>query len=766
MTLQKISVSADYCFGDNPIQFSNLAKVNFVYAPNGSGKTTISNALAQQPSDVKNRLKWPIAQTDLLIRVFNEAYRTSMLTEHVDGIFTIGEESSQANGEIAALEEGRKVRRQERDHWIREIGSEESGIDEKGLKPEILKEKIIAKNSVFDLHRTVPEELRATVFKGFRNDKEKFFIEACKRHESSLEIPADLDWVRLEERRSALSGDLSERSILPVHTLNTMLQIDEVDMLRRDESFGVEGDFASFIQHLGIADWVNEGREHITDESDCCPFCQQVLPKGFISKLSGFFAGGYDEALENARHLSSKVASRIKLVNEYLTDLENAIQRDELIEAETFSDAVKALKVGMELVESQVAEKLRHPASPVEVESVDLLLTKLNEIVVAENTLINKHNRLVQNASSELLNLVDQGWALFLKIAGVSNVLRRYIAQRDRKQARIDELSEKINVSDQDESKDIEAIGSLKNSISNTTAVADRINQLLRALGFTRFSLSPAGGVAGGYRILRSDGSLAVESLSEGERSFLCFAYYLESLSGSLVRGNAAESVIAVIDDPISSLDSDTLFIVAAYIRDLAKKVIEGDSNVVQLIVLTHNTQFHHEAAYTVNDAKGGDRCHYRMHKGFDGPTTLRNDGSRSMIRGSYDMLWQAIVDIACDENESSTSQVGVFNIARRIVEGYFKTVGLPREIERDKALSVLEERLISMFHIWASSGSHTIVDGFAQSHDVGGTRRFLQLLQFFFDQQGHSAHFDMMIRASGGSELLEENSIFGGSLV
>jgi len=766
MTLQKISVSADYCFGDNPIQFSELAKVNFVYAPNGSGKTTISNALARQPTDAKERLEWPIAETDILIRVFNESYRTSMLTEHVDGIFTIGEESNQANEKIAALEKRRKERRQERDQWIREIGSEEAGIDSNGLKPAILKEKNLAKNSIFELHRTVPEALRATIFRGFRNDKEKFFIETCRRQSTPMEISEDLDWNHLEERRSALSGDLSERGILPVPTVETMLSCDEVDLLRRDESFGAEGDFANFIQHMGISDWVNEGREHIADESSCCPFCQQSLPGGFITTLSGFFAGGYDEALEKARHLSEKVASRIKQVDEYLTTLEIALQRDTLIDAKTFSDAVDALRVGTELVGAQVAEKLRHPASPVEVEDVDSLLTKLKELVIAENALIQKHNLLVKNSSSELPRLTDDGWALFLKTPDVSNALRRYIGQRDRKQAQIDDLSTKIQVSDQDESEDIDVIGNLKDSISNTTAVADRINQLLRALGFTRFSLSPAGGVAGGYRILRSDGSLAFESLSEGERSFLCFAYYLESLSGSLIRGGAAEPVIAVIDDLISSLDSDTLFIVAAYIRELAKKVIEGESNVVQLIVLTHNTQFHHEAAYTVNDAKGGDRSHYRMHKGFDGLTTLKYDGSRSMIRGSYDMLWQAVVDTAGHEDESSTSQVGVFNIARRIVEGYFKTVGLPRDIERDKKLTVLEERLVSMFHIWASSGSHTIIDGFAQSHDIGGTRRFLQLLQFFFDQQGHSAHFDMMIRASGGSELLKKDSIFGGSLV
>lgn len=46
VAVKTITVSANYCFGENPLRLSNLAKVNFIFAPNGSGKTTISNALA------------------------------------------------------------------------------------------------------------------------------------------------------------------------------------------------------------------------------------------------------------------------------------------------------------------------------------------------------------------------------------------------------------------------------------------------------------------------------------------------------------------------------------------------------------------------------------------------------------------------------------------------------------------------------------------------------------------------------------------------
>ena len=85
---------------------------------------------------------------------------------------------------------------------------------------------------------------------------------------------------------------------------------------------------------------------------------------------------------------------------------------------------------------------------------------------------------------------------------------------------------------------------------------------------------------------------------------------------------------------------------------------------------------------------------------------------------------------------------------------------------ERQHSLSVADERLMSMFVTWGNSGSHTIIDDFAQSHYIGDARQFLQLLQLFFDHQGHSAHFAMMVRACGGEALLKEGSIFDEALV
>ena len=82
MIINRILVRANYCFGANPLELNNLGKVNFIFASNGSGKTTISKALSRQPKDPVDRESWSVAPTDLPVRVFNEEYLAQVLTEH------------------------------------------------------------------------------------------------------------------------------------------------------------------------------------------------------------------------------------------------------------------------------------------------------------------------------------------------------------------------------------------------------------------------------------------------------------------------------------------------------------------------------------------------------------------------------------------------------------------------------------------------------------------------------------------------------------
>ncbi|CAH0122830.1 hypothetical protein PAE9249_05442 [Paenibacillus sp. CECT 9249] len=91
------------------------------------------------------------------------------------------------------------------------------------------------------------------------------------------------------------------------------------------------------------------------------------------------------------------------------------------------------------------------------------------------------------------------------------------------------------------------------------------------------------------------------QTLSEGEKTFVTFLYFMHLLNGSNNRDLITENKVVVIDDPISSLDSNVLFIVSNLILKLIDDIRNNQNNIVQLFVLTHNVYFHKEVTVIAN---------------------------------------------------------------------------------------------------------------------------------------------------------------------
>lgn len=759
MTISKIRVNASYCFGDEPLELNNLGKVNFIFAANGSGKSTISSALAGQPSNPTERRSWDVADTDLTIRVFNEAYRKQVLEEHVHGIFTVGKQPKEVNDKIESLTSALRSRQNERAKWKSDIGSNNGTST--GLQGDLQRERMLARDIVSEARSSVVEPARAIVFKGFRGNNSKLLDEALSRFPDVDYAPDPPTWEALNETARALEGAVVQRHPLPKVSTLPLITEQEARFLAASTDQTEGGDFSALIRRLNNEDWVSQGRDYLDGADGKCPFCQQEQPENLGALLADYFAQGFDAALAEATAISSVVQERAATLTSELEELEEALSQDPDIDQTPFTAAITAARRAEDLLSSKLNEKQQHPTRPVEAPDAQDSIDHLASLIEGENTRISNHNDLVANTKPARDQLVENGWNRFLKGNGVSAALKRFLGVEGTKLSKIEDLEARIDESVKEDDRARDQIAKLQRSISNTAEVARKINQLLEAMGFLRFKLEVESSVSGGYRIVREDGTIAVNTLSEGEKSFICFAYFWESLSGSSSDGTPAEDVVAVIDDPISSLDSDSLFIVASYVRDTANEVIHGNSNIRQLIVLTHNTQFHHEAAYTSNNRKTADRHYYRLVKRADGQSEVREDENKSKIRASYSMLWDAIVEAAKSNTDSHLLRVGIFNTARRIIEGYFKTVGQTHDRETTSSANPVDNRMVSTFLIWANAGSHTIVNDIDQTASFEDTERFLKLFRHFFDQQGHSAHFDMMVKASSGADLLKPGQIF-----
>ena len=96
-----------------------------------------------------------------------------------------------------------------------------------------------------------------------------------------------------------------------------------------------------------------------------------------------------------------------------------------------------------------------------------------------------------------------------------------------------------------------------------------------------------------GYTITR--GGVSAQFLSEGETTAIALLYFLKSLQDR--RFPLANGVI-VLDDPVSSLDANALFLAFAFIRERTK-------DAGQLFILTHNFSFFRQVRHWFHHLKG-----------------------------------------------------------------------------------------------------------------------------------------------------------------
>jgi wobble nucleotide-excising tRNase len=133
------------------------------------------------------------------------------------------------------------------------------------------------------------------------------------------------------------------------------------------------------------------------------------------------------------------------------------------------------------------------------------------------------------------------------------------------------------------------------------------------------------------------------------------------STSGS---GTTADKVV-VFDDPVSSLDSDVLFIVSALIRKVVGDVRAGKGLVRQVFVLTHNIYFHKEVSYDRDRPASGcrrDETFWVVRK-RDNVSSLHHYAFNP-LKTSYELLWE-------DVRNSERANLTIQNTLRRIVENY-----------------------------------------------------------------------------------------------
>ena len=435
-------------------------------------------------------------------------------------------------------------------------------------------------------------------------------------------------------------------------------------------------DIAELIHKLNNSSWVNEGRIYL-DKTDICPFCQQPINNKveLTTMLNDFFDETYKNDIESITRAKENYDKAYKALKDRLTSLKNFSCIN------IFCDKILTQLNDLHIENTDtIRNKI---TSPNEIKEL-IFYKNLNEEIININNLIQENNENFINIDNLKKEWVKNCWshiALKMKDKIESFEKKEKYANKRLKKAyelHKDILTNRINFYRQ-------KIEKLRQQTVNTKEAVENINKILNSVGFKDFSIEEVQSTSSStqYRLKRISSTSSTNiyhSLSEGEKTFISFLYFYQLCLGTNDISNSTLKKIIIIDDPISSLDSQILFIVSSIIhkldmKDSSNKDNFKDKNISQIIILTHNLYFYKEISFERRPFCN-DKMHYRVHKPIGGHSQI-DFSTKQYPTDDYNLLWKSIKENKNTRGIDENRNIMICNVMRRIIDSYVGFIGL-----------------------------------------------------------------------------------------
>ncbi|MGL2606570.1 ATP-binding protein [Helicobacter pylori] len=737
--ISQISLKKVATFDENGASFKDLNSINFIYGANGSGKTTTSSFLKNLAENgiedkfANSKIAW-YNNESLKIEVYNKQFKEEQLrNSQVKGIFTLGKKT---NENLEKIEIKKESINKENEKKIKNEASLQVLTQKKEKE-----EKDFADRCWEKLYKKNEEDFKETL-EGFKR-KEKFKEKILKEFENDKYNQSEIVGLeKLKEKIGIVFGENQTELALLECNLTDFDSIENHSIWEQKivGSGGVA--IADLIKKLSNEDWVAQGREYVKDNS-ICPFCQkETITEEFKKQLESYFDTNYQESTETIKKMKEDYTNKTDEVLERLDEIVETEQKNQQtkLNTEIFKRIIETLNSKINGNQQKMFDKGKEMSRSFKLESTKNEIKEIRDLIDTANQQIANHNEIIKDTKNQKKICVEQTWKFLV------NEFKSDIQEYNKKYCGLEKginNLEKAISENQEEVKKLEnEIKELEKNMVSIKPIVNEINTLLKGYGFTNFGLACTEDEKF-YRIQREDGQLVGETLSEGEVTFITFLYYYHLTKGSLEENDISENKVLVIDDPISSLDSNILFIVSVLVKDLMKETMEEKTNIKQIIILTHNTYFYKEITLEYDlKCYQGKYSFWIIRK--DNNISKIKDYKENPIKNSYELLWQEVKQA----KENNASWVSLQNVMRRIIEYYFRILG---GFKHNDSLSecfenIEEQRVCNSFISWFNDGSHGISDDlFVQSQDTS-IETYLKVFENIFKITGHEAHYKMMM--------------------
>jgi wobble nucleotide-excising tRNase len=592
--IKNLGIFADYTPSNSLKEFN---KFNLFYGCNGSGKSTLSALLRDIELKRKSTAfpvsQWKITGSDsdtdnnnvesnsINIRVFNKEFVEANVftSQGVKGIIYISEKS----------------------------GNEKAQLDDRLKLLEATKKE---QKKISDILEGITDDKKS---KGLKELNEAFLSDAAKRIKAQFKIIEIQDNRLLNYDKTKLRSFIND-NLESIQTKKSQLSVSEIEKLSKsikpqdktaistelfvtvdsellDAIYKRVGDLCStsitsksierLKQNPNIAQWVYQGLKDIhSPDSSVCEFCGQTLPPTRLADLNGHFSDEFtnlQEAINKGIEWLNTHVQEVKfphsslLYEEFVNEYEKCVVEYSTIVNSNINKTLDNWRIAL-------ISKQKNPFKDTSTQAIQITKEEYKlykDAYKAVMDCVGKHNNKSQNLEEEIKDAKQR-----LELHYVAEELAQYGYFAKMSQ------EEKLIVEQRDKSYEVDAINisikELQGQLSDEHLGEQEFNDMLhKFLGRNDLCLEHR--AEGGYVIKRNKAETASNvSLSEGERTAIGLVYFIVKIKEN---GNKIDDTIIVLDDPISSFDSNHLFHANYFIKQECEQA-------EQLFVFTHNFRF------------------------------------------------------------------------------------------------------------------------------------------------------------------------------
>ena len=656
------------------VEVTGLSNVNFFFGSNGSGKSTVAKLLYNEskPSIEKDR---KFAQCRVSgfdsnreeILVFDEKYveRNFISNKELSGLFTLNEGNKEIDDKIKEKQE--EIKKLE--SYFEILSSREKKI-EKALRDKYndLKENCWWERNSFDTFYEIELEYSRNKDNHLKNLRDYLPLDATTK-ELTLEILSsrykDLYEVKRKKIEIKISTDLLKKL--------EEIEKDVIPLMEEIITTNKDVDIAELIDSLGIRKWVDEGRNYVLEGKETtCPFCQkETFDDDLKQRFEKYFNKTYQDKIDKIRILKENYQLTFNQLLENIIEVSKVYNKD--------NQTTNLLKECSDLLADNIKkfeQKLEHSNEVIEFFDVYNFDSELETI----NDEIEENNDKIEDFQRNKEKLIEDIWGYLAKKS--ENDITEYNDYDKRIKKILNKLYSLKSHFELSEKTIKNEIEELKSQTVSTEDAIIAINGILKSSGFDNFKIEEkeTSNNISRYILKRqnSSDSDVFNTLSEGEKNFIAFLYFYQLVLNTDKKDSEIKKRIVVIDDPVSSLDSQVLFVVTTLIHSLIKysnsdKNQFENPNINQVFILSHNLYFYKEVSFKKRPICR-KKAHFSVSK-YDGKSKIEHKGNETFVHNDYMLLWKSIKELK-DSNDK-VFNITIGNSMRRIIESYVNFIGL-----------------------------------------------------------------------------------------